>query len=418
MSRPAPVRAGRCASAPRPVRRRRGPVFGFLPCAAAVAALALLAAPSAPPPPAAAQDSPQEFEKALEKINAEIRDLKARIASEEKRESTALAELERVEMGRTLLRNELAAETLLARKIEADRTAYRSRADALRARIDRERAGIKTTLVTLYKFGRLDVLRFALNSASVDALFGQSRRLALLARYEEANIAAFVEDLQAFAAVQADLEKASAEAAARIRAAEAKRAELAAQEARAQDLVRRIQTSREMNLQTLGELNDRAARLQDLMRKIAESSAVLPTPFAPLYELKGRLPWPVEGKVLTRFGPQRHPRFDTIVMNNGIEIAPRAEPAEARAVHGGRVAFADEFEGYGRLVIVDHGLSYYTLYGHCRQFLAAKGDLVRAGQPLAIVGDTGSLKGTCLYFEVRSKTKALDPLQWLRGMVK
>ncbi len=150
------------------------------------------------------------------------------------------------------------------------------------------------------------------------------------------------------------------------------------------------------------------------MNKIMTQEWVLPFAFVPLYEVKGRLPWPVDGRVITRFGFERHPSFRTVVENKGVEIAPDEPEARVRTVHGGKVVYADYFQGYGNLLIVDHGMTYYTLYGHCAEFLAAVGDMVEAGQPVAVAGDTGSLKGECLYFEVRFKTRALDPLQWLK----
>ena len=150
------------------------------------------------------------------------------------------------------------------------------------------------------------------------------------------------------------------------------------------------------------------------MKRIVEENYPLPYPFIPLYEKKGALAWPVSGRIITPFGPQKHPRFNTITTNNGIEIAPKRAGASVLAVHAGRVVYADAFEGYGNLIIVDHGLTYYTLYGHCSEFQVAKGDPVRAGQTIALTGDSGSLKGECLYFEIRYKTKALDPLKWLK----
>ena len=104
----------------------------------------------------------------------------------------------------------------------------------------------------------------------------------------------------------------------------------------------------------------------------------------------------------------------TIVMNKGLEIAPRRDETRILAVHAGKVVYADYFAGYGNLLIVDHGLSYFSLYGHCSEFLVAVGDMVAAGQPIALVGDSGSLNGECLYFEIRQKAKALDPLAWLK----
>lgn len=130
---------------------------------------------------------------------------------------------------------------------------------------------------------------------------------------------------------------------------------------------------------------------------------------------KGKLPWPVEGKIITRFGVQKHPQFKTITMNNGIEISPEKTGIIVKSIHPGKVVYADYFKGYGNLVIIDHGMTYYSLYGHCSDFLVKKGEFVKTQHAIAFVGDFGSLEGITLYFELRFKTKPLNPLQWLRG---
>jgi septal ring factor EnvC (AmiA/AmiB activator) len=100
-------------------------------------------------------------------------------------------------------------------------------------------------------------------------------------------------------------------------------------------------------------------------------------------------------------------------MNNGIEITPRKDML-VKCIHPGTVAYTDHFQGYGNLIIIDHGMSYYTLYGHCSDFLVKKGDPVQADQSIALVGDYSALQGKTLYFEIRYKTKPLNPLQWLK----
>ncbi|MBN2409780.1 MAG: peptidoglycan DD-metalloendopeptidase family protein, partial [Candidatus Aminicenantes bacterium] len=122
--------------------------------------------------------------------------------------------------------------------------------------------------------------------------------------------------------------------------------------------------------------------------------------------------WPLAGRVISRFGIERH--LNTSTMNNGIEIVPSGDGPVIRAVHPGKVVFADFFQGYGHLLIVDHGMNYYTLYGHCDEFLVGKGAFVREEQPIGVAGDVGSIRGVSLYFEVRHRAKPLDPLQWLR----
>ncbi len=198
------------------------------------------------------------------------------------------------------------------------------------------------------------------------------------------------------------------------RAAKIKRQELDTEARKSAALVQEIRKNRATYQQTLKELSESAEELQKLLNKIISQEWVLPAAWVPLYERKGKLPWPLEGRVITAFGFEKHPDFDTVVMNKGVEISPGQDKSLILSIHAGKVVYADYFQGYGNLLIIDHGMTYYTLYGHCSEFLAAVGDMVRAGQPVAVVGDTGSLKGECLYFELRYKTKALDPLQWLK----
>jgi septal ring factor EnvC (AmiA/AmiB activator) len=109
---------------------------------------------------------------------------------------------------------------------------------------------------------------------------------------------------------------------------------------------------------------------------------------------------------------QRHPQFGTMVFRRGIEIEVR-EGASVRAVSDGQVAYADWYKGYGKLVIIEHGPGFYTLYGNLSRLDLNKGDRVVKGQVIGLAGDTGSLKGTKLYFEIRQNGEAQDPLTWL-----
>jgi septal ring factor EnvC (AmiA/AmiB activator) len=127
---------------------------------------------------------------------------------------------------------------------------------------------------------------------------------------------------------------------------------------------------------------------------------------------RGGLPWPLEGPVLTRFGMQRHPQFGTMVFRRGIEIEARDGQA-VRAVEGGQVAYADWYKGYGKLMILDHGNGFYTLYGNLSRLDLGKGERVVKGQVIGLTGETGGLKGSKLYFEIRRNGEAQDPIAWL-----
>ena len=129
---------------------------------------------------------------------------------------------------------------------------------------------------------------------------------------------------------------------------------------------------------------------------------------------EGALDWPVRGEVVGRFGQEKHPKWGTLTMNNGIDIAVPVGTA-VHAVGKGRVDYvSDDFGTYGQIVIINHGDGYYTLYGHLSAIAVSVGNEVAPGQTVGRSGETGSLKGPVLHFEVRKGGQSLDPLQWLQ----
>jgi septal ring factor EnvC (AmiA/AmiB activator) len=158
-----------------------------------------------------------------------------------------------------------------------------------------------------------------------------------------------------------------------------------------------------------------AARREALARAEADrgdGTREVFVPSASLESLRGRLPWPVEGDVLTTFGRSRHPRYGTSTYNSGVDIGARRGEG-IRAVAAGQVEFVDWVPGYGKTVILSHGGGYYSLYAHASQVLVRVGDHIDAGSTIARVGDTDSLHGDCLHFELRRGGQAIDPIPWL-----
>jgi septal ring factor EnvC (AmiA/AmiB activator) len=373
---------------------------------AACAALSIFSFSTAP------QQDVSEFEKRLSKINEEIRVLRGRIAEVGKRESELLSQLESITLGKRLVRQELAALGLQQEQLNSELAATRERIAGLKEALDREERSIEKTLVTLYKYGKFDFLQFLLQAQDMSAAFSESRHLSLLARHQQDVIASYLKTVADLRSAETDQEKKKIELTGLIAESGRKRRELEAQEAENKALVQQIRKNRENYEQALEEQKERAHQLQALMDRLASQEIVLPFQFIPFYEKKGKLPWPIAGKIITRFGIE--PYLNTRTMNNGIEIAPPKDDIVVHAIHPGKVVYADYFQGYGNLLIIDHGMNYYSLYGHCDEFFVNKGDFVRAEQPIAMAGDLGSLKGLSLYLEIRYKSRPLDPLQWLK----
>jgi murein hydrolase activator len=127
---------------------------------------------------------------------------------------------------------------------------------------------------------------------------------------------------------------------------------------------------------------------------------------------KGVLPQPAGGAVEVGFGPILNPRFHTVTLQKGIDLrAP--EGSAVHAVWRGRVVFAGTLQGYGNLIILDHGDAFYSLYAHLKTIRPEVNEVVDQGDLLGAVGATGSLKGAYLYFELRHHGEALDPQRWL-----
>ncbi|MBP5946145.1 MULTISPECIES: murein hydrolase activator EnvC family protein [Pseudomonas] len=127
---------------------------------------------------------------------------------------------------------------------------------------------------------------------------------------------------------------------------------------------------------------------------------------------RGKLPWPVDGRLLARFGESRGD--DARTKWDGVMISASAG-SQVHAVHGGRVVFADWLRGAGLLVILDHGNGFLSLYGHNQTLLKSAGDVVKAGESISTVGNSGGQDTSALYFAIRQQGHPSDPAQWCRA---
>ena len=152
--------------------------------------------------------------------------------------------------------------------------------------------------------------------------------------------------------------------------------------------------------------------LQQLLDAIREAVVNLHVPdnYQPFAAAKTRMPWPVPGRASARFGDQRN---QGKMRWQGVTIpAPAGTPV--KAIHHGRVVYADWLRGMGLLLIIDHGNGYMSLYAHNQTLLREVGEWVSAETPISTVGDSGGLTRPALYFEVREKGKPVNPAHWCR----
>jgi len=163
----------------------------------------------------------------------------------------------------------------------------------------------------------------------------------------------------------------------------------------------------------LTRLEDEASRLQDLIRSIQEILIDTPEPEfdrRPFAKLRGQLAWPVDGKVEKLFGRQKH--LSTLRWQGIMIYASAGE--HVKAISHGRVAFADWLRGLGNLIIIDHGNSYLSLYGHNESLFKSAGEWVESGDIIGSIGNSGGQQKAGLYFEIRKKGKPQNPTRWCK----
>jgi murein hydrolase activator len=391
--------------------------------AALAAVLALLAVV-----PAAAQtrreDPLQAEQRKLQQTQKQLKEERERAAAARARETSILADLEEIERRLGAKQRDVARLEARIKKAQSDVVMYRGEI----SKLERQRAGQVNALA-----GRLRVMyRVHSQGGALPVILSGDdpvtravavRHLASLAALDARLIQEYRVTSDRLADRKGKEEAQQQELAGLHEDAKREQAEVDREVAKRRVILAKVRDERAYHERMVGELTEASHRLEAFIRELQAKQrrlARIPPPKGGIEPpavgfgaLRGRLPWPTEGKIVTGFGAQVHPRFGTRTFRNGVDIEA-AVGREVAAVHGGHVIYTGWFKGYGNLIIVDHGNEYYTLYAHIAEIEAKEGDDVRQGQRIGTVGDTGSLAGPRLYFEVRYQGKPQDPEQWLR----
>ncbi len=281
--------------------------------------------------------------------------------------------------------------------------------EALEAHVAKSKAAVAPKLLGLYRLTRRKALVSLFETSDLSAFLRQQR---VLSRLVEADVAALrsVSALERFARIeQSRVERLTASSHAYAQALKNEQAIGQARLVRFQEML--AQTNAEANLKSRS-VADLAASERELAEFLAEDrGAVAVSGFR---SLKGKLPLPTKGLIEVGFGKVINPRFNTVTVQKGLDLrAPLG--ADVVTVAAGTVVFVGWLKGYGNVAIVDHGNDFHTVYAHLANVSVELGTSVDSAQRLGQVGDTGSLKGPFLYFEIRRKGQAVDPQLWLES---
>ncbi len=351
-----------------------------------------------------------ETEALARRVDERVRGLQreaARLAGEAR---TLVGDLRKLEIERDLQAEHVTKAEAAAAAAEAELQQTSARLAQLEQRRASQLPDLKAQLVDLYKRGRGGYARMLLEADGVRELGRTTRAVSALVRINEQRVADHRRTVETLRKERAVLAQKRSELAARE--ADTRRARAAAERAvtaRAA-LIQQIDERRDLNAQLAGELQVAQERLHQQVENLA-SGRPAEAVTVPVALFRGSLEWPAAGRLSGRFGEgANRPGGSTV--RNGVEIAaPAGSPV--MAVHGGTVAYADAFSGFGTLVIVDHGGETYSLYGYLASTSVERGQAVEAGTELGRVGSAPA-GPPALYFEIRVDGRSVDPVQWLR----
>jgi septal ring factor EnvC (AmiA/AmiB activator) len=170
----------------------------------------------------------------------------------------------------------------------------------------------------------------------------------------------------------------------------------------------KIQSDIKTTQQKLSQLIENKKNLENLVSRLSRQEFINDTNFE---RLKNRLTWPVQGSLTRRFGYKQSVQS---LPEQGVFIKAKADQ-DIRVIAPGKVIYAEWLKGFGLLMIVDHGKGYMSLYSHCNTLKNKVGDIVKAGETIASVGNSGGFQESGLAFEIRHNGKPLDPHHWCKG---
>ena len=333
-------------------------------------------------------------------------DLEREVERLRRRERSLLGEVERLELEVRLHGEQLREVREVLRRTNQEMDALLARLEQIESSIAETRPLLAARARALYKLGGLSYLRMLLSVDRPSDFVRGYRYVTALARSDNERFTRFRSDRSSAEQARAELEQRTAQAMALRAEVGRARQRLDVQRRRKTELLTEIVGRKESQAAYVAELEQAERQLEQLLAGFGEGRVTLP-----IAAFQGSLPWPVDGEVRAGFGRRRHARFDTYTVHNGIEIeAGTGTPV--RAVHEGTVLFADRFQGYGLMIVLDHGGKHHSLYAHLEEAAVQVGDRVEAGQVLGGVGAT-SLAGPGLYFELRFRGQPENPGEWL-----
>jgi septal ring factor EnvC (AmiA/AmiB activator) len=351
--------------------------------------------------------------KELQEIEKRLSEEKRKVKQTIKEEKSILSELDQINKLLRKKREELKYYDTRLSETRSKIIVLENEISVLNEKLQIRKNLLKERLRSLYKQRHGDIAFLLFSAKDYQDLIKKSRYISFIAYYDNKLLHAYSDEIENLNIKMKRLGVLQKELEVNKDNVKKKTEEIQAEREKKDNLLASIKNKRSSYEKMIKELEESSKRLYEMIEKLGEQESPPQVAGKGFKALKGHLPWPISGKVLVPYGKQKDPNFNIPTFKKGVEIkANTGDPV--RAVSEGRVVYADWFKGYGLLLIINHGGGYHTLYAHLSETFHKIGDIIKGGQTVGKIGESGLLNEPSLYFEIRHKGKPLNPLEWLR----
>lgn len=350
-------------------------------------------------------------------LQLEIKKGRREVRSFTRKENEIIKRLNQVEQSLNKNRKRAAVLEKEIKSIDAKVSAASEASDKLKQRIQTNEKYVAQRLVAMYKMNWLGKFHLLASAGSMHEFIQRKAALEHILAHDEKIRRELEEDQADLKEVLVNLESHKNQKKTRAAAYKAQVKLMSQDRATRTSLLAEIRSQKALELAAIDALTQAAIDLDSKIKSLNSNMQAVDaekniTQLA-FSAHKGLLIIPVTGRIASLFGPYKNRKYDITNFRSGIDIkADKGEPV--RSVFQGKILYSSWFKGYGNMIIIDHGNNYYTIYAHLEETFKSKGDVVETREVIATVGDTGSIEGAKLYFEVRHHGKPENPLEWLK----
>ena len=358
----------------------------------------------------------REIDKLLKDEQAELKTLRKKIKIQEliisrtgKKESAALKNLQVIGNQLKLMERELNIYKWNFKNNQIKLLSLEPRLKKTEFKIKSHKKILGLRLRSMYKKGPVFPLKIAFSSNDITELFQNLKYMNLIAKHDAKLLREYKSQYDKFEKDQRSLYAVRAKLVSLEKNAKSKKNEIIKTKKEKSAFLKRIKKKKYFYEKVRNEMVVASSNLNKLIDKLLVK--IVSGEGLDISDKKGRLKMPLNGKILNKFGKKRVKEYDSYIVYNGINVMAK-KGSQVRAIFDGTVLYTGELEGYGNLVIIGHGKEFHSLYGHLDVIKVSTNTIVKTGEVIARSGDSGSLEGETLYFELRKDGKPIKPNPW------